>query len=520
MSTTTNPAQNICKDDLPSGRANFHCSLVCCGAGEENGGMGWPMHSGNLQVWLYSEDCGSEEPGDTRLWQPAQFNIPLSCSQDANPNEYTCTWTGRLDGSTDQGTCLVGDVLVSQGYRIRLTGTMTAIDFNTVSASFTLERLAAGSDFTPPQADNQWITCGTGGATCYRIVAPGDDPNDKQIPRTFTSDLITLGSPGSICGDAKFAKIVVILLPWEFGCHVDATLCALAQSGSYYSCLQTYIEPISIPQDTEPSAPSWPFRPQFAQIGVFDPFDVSQCLEGHSNDPGVDTSIYLCGCPGEGDDVKQQIQYRTGIAGFELIVKSVEGESGLCVALRVAGVGSYSVQTPTTLQSVAPWIAYADFAGLGGRVKLFGLKFPEGAVADCVVNGTYVPPPEPTVYNYWCVCSAGENDAGSFCLPYPEGEDPTGLYDFVTGPFLTTESCAASCGTPESPAFYCAAGGYCWLICVPGVHGGTGEAYCYCSDLSTPPVAPSFIIEAFNGAFASGSCSSALGMGLVCDELS
>jgi hypothetical protein len=513
----TNPAQNICGDELPSGRPNFHCSLVCCGRDRENGGVNWPMHSGTIQIFLYSEVCGSDAPGDTRLWQPGHFLIPLSCSQDANTDEFTCVWTGYAEAGTTQGECLIDGVLVPLGYKIRLTGIMEAIDFNTVDASFTLERLAAGSDFTPPQANNQWIICGSGGARCYRVLGEGEDPNDRQIPRTFVpTDLITLSDVGSICGDVRFASISVMMLPWRFGCHVGDTTCALAQSGSYYSCLQAYIEPIEIPRDTEPTAPVWPFLPQFAQLGVFDPFDVSRCLEGKASDfpAPADAAIFLCGCPGEGASVLQQIQYRMGVAGFELIVKSVQGESDICVALRQVGAGTYSVQPAIEIQETGPWTAYADFNGFGARVKLFGLKFPEGAVGDCTGDGTYVPPPEPIVYNYWKVCGppgedgipdeetegggpAVDDDYVSFCLPYPEGEDPSEFYLYAFGPYLSMEDCesglingvaAYSCDPTQT---------YCWAICKPRIFGGSGVAYCLClfGSTSIPPEPPEFILH-------------------------
>ena len=182
--TQTTPAWGICDPDNPSYDFPFKCSLVCCGSGSQHGGIGWPMHSGTLQLMLYSEDCLGNTGRASMFYAPGTFQTPLSCPQSArNSGEFSCTWTGISSHTTNQA--VIGDV--QYGYNIRIRATMTAVSFNQVSASFVLERLAAGEDFTPPQTDNQWITCATGSTTCYRVVGSGTDPNDRQIPMHFIS---------------------------------------------------------------------------------------------------------------------------------------------------------------------------------------------------------------------------------------------------------------------------------------------------------------------------------------------
>jgi hypothetical protein len=237
------PAADVCSPYIAeSPYPDLECSLVCA--------LGWPMIEGEIKVEFYQMIDERIQPSPSII----ALSTPLGCDPTFEPTITRC-WKSSYSSNNSAEFILLTDP--KRGYKLRLVGTM-CIDENPnfANVSVSMEALMIGSDVNPddknPYEGARWTGVGSLGG---RLPALGPSRNKKDM-RKYGSNYIAFNPSNGISDCCiSFAKIIVTLRPWVFGCDgsigssgkgakIDKT-CGLFNTEKAYSCASVQVSPIN-----------------------------------------------------------------------------------------------------------------------------------------------------------------------------------------------------------------------------------------------------------------------------------
>jgi hypothetical protein len=400
------PAYDICKPPITySSAITLECSLACTD-------LGFPMKSGFMNVQFGSEPCGLYDTAESIWFPPTRFqNIGLGCTQDEDPPDGY--WIGYNITNVGAPRCddITHGTIPGYGLTLRNQVSITVLDANSLYCELSMQRLVPGSEFDPPLAENQWVTCQAASGVAYRLLAPDVDINTRYLSWLFTTDRIPFSMEGQCSTDVKSIVMTVSLTPWLFACGKDQVGehgegCGLPFGKYTHGCATVSMRPTDIGNyDPRFQGPSW------GALG----YNASNCgtVSGPPCGCGVGrlpevinptpsdptTNLLEIGCPGEVDDAYQNYQLNFA-GGYEVLIKTIDRGS-FCVAVRLRDIpgrpwiiAGTDDSTYDEVVTDTHWYARITVPSIAGKpeINLYAFRFPNPVINDCIHDLDPLPP--------------------------------------------------------------------------------------------------------------------------------